>query len=93
MKEIGQFGVKAVTLGGCGEPFLHKSTARAIEIAVENGTDVGALTNGIPIRDKDIPSLMENMTYLRFSVNGGSANLMQKYINVNQKNGIRLDQL
>ncbi len=73
MKEIGQYGVKAVTLGGCGEPFLHKSTTRAIEIAVENGTDVAALTNGIPIRDKDIPSLMQNMTYLRFSVNGGSA--------------------
>ena len=73
MKEIGQYGVKAVVLGGCGEPFLHKSTTRAIKIAVENGTDVAALTNGIPIKDKDIPSLMENMTYLRFSVNGGSS--------------------
>ncbi len=73
MKEIGEYGVKAIVLGGCGEPFIHKTSVSAIEIAVKNGTDVGVLTNGIPIKEKNIPSLMENLTYIRFSVSGGSA--------------------
>ena len=73
MKEIGEYGVKAIVLGGCGEPMLHPTSTKAIETAVKHKTDVGILTNGIPINDKDIPSLMENLTYARFSVNGGSA--------------------
>lgn len=73
MKEIGRYGVKAIVLGGCGEPFLHPMTLKAIEIAVKNGTDVGVFTNGALIKDKDIPSLMKNLTFIRFSINGGSA--------------------
>lgn len=72
MGEIGDYGVKAIVLGGCGEPMLHKQTPKAIETAVKHGTDVGMLSNGVLIKENDIPSLMENLTYLRFSVSGGS---------------------
>jgi GTP 3',8-cyclase len=71
-KEIGEYGVKALVLEGCGEPLFHKTTIKAIETAVKSGTDVGILTNGVLIKEKDIPSLMENLTYMRFSVSGGS---------------------
>jgi len=73
MREIGEYGVKAIVLGGCGEPLLHPATPKAIETAVLNKTDVGMLTNGVLIKDKDIPILMENLTYMRFSITGGSA--------------------
>ena len=39
---------------------------------MKSGTDVGILTNGVLIKEKDISSLMENLTYMRFSVSGGS---------------------
>ncbi|MEK6913858.1 MAG: radical SAM protein [Nanoarchaeota archaeon] len=73
MREIGKYGVKAIVLGGCGEPLLHPASVQAIETAVKNGVDVGILTNGVMIKEEDIPSLMENLTYIRFSINGGSA--------------------
>src|SRR3989344_7261204 len=31
MGEMGDYGVKAVVLGGCGEPMLHNKTTKAIE--------------------------------------------------------------
>jgi GTP 3',8-cyclase len=72
MKEIGAYGVKAIVLGGCGEPLLHKATPRAIEAAKKSGVDVGMFSNGIPISDENLPILMDNLTFLRLSVNGCS---------------------
>lgn len=72
MQEIGDYGVKAIVLGGCGEPTVHKTTPRAIEVAVEHGTNVGMFTNGVPITDKMIPTLIDNLTYIRYSINGCS---------------------
>lgn len=72
MEEIGDYGVKALLLAGCGEPLLHKSTPKALETAVKHGTDVALSTNGIPITDKNLPILMDNLTYLRLTINGGS---------------------
>lgn len=70
MKEIGQFGVKAIVLAGCGEPMLHKATLKAIEIGRKNGLDIGMFTNGALIKDEDIPILLDNLTYIRFTING-----------------------
>lgn len=82
MGEIGDYGVKAIVLEGCGEPMLHKKTPEAIKTAVEHGTDVGMLSNGILIKEKDIPTLMDNLTFLRFSVSGGSSESYSKLHNV-----------
>jgi len=72
MEGIGDYGVKAITLAGCGEPMLHRTTPEAIETAVNHGTDVGMFTNGVPITDNSIPQLMVNLTYISFTINGFS---------------------
>ena len=72
MREIGDYGVKAIVLAGVGEPLLHRTTPRAVETAVEHGTDVGMLSNGIPLTEKNIPTLLDNLTYIRFTVNGSN---------------------
>ena len=72
MKEIGEFGVKSVILAGCGEPMMHKATPKAIKVGNDNGVDIGMFTNGIPIKDEDIPILMDNLTFIRFTINGCS---------------------
>jgi radical SAM protein with 4Fe4S-binding SPASM domain len=72
MKEIGEYGVKAIVLAGCGEPMLHSKTPEAIKIAVANGIDVGMFTNGVFLPDDAVPTLMDNLTYIRFTINGGS---------------------
>lgn len=81
MREIGEYGVKAVVLGGCGEPMLHKATPEAIKIAVKHGTDVSMLSNVVAIKDKDIPVLMDNLTFLRITVNGFSQETYSKLHN------------
>lgn len=72
MREIGEYGVKAVVLAGCGESLIHKATPKAIEIAKKSGTDVGMFTNGIHITDNNIYSLLTNLTFIRLTINGCS---------------------
>lgn len=78
MKEIGEYGVKAIVLAGCGEPLLHKATPRAIQVAKTHGVDVGMFSNGILINDGNIPQLMSNLTYIRLTINGCSARSYSK---------------
>lgn len=72
MEEIGGYGVKAIVLAGCGEPLIHRATPKAIEIAKNNGTDVGMFTNGILINGDNIASLLTNLTFIRLTINGCS---------------------
>lgn len=85
MKEIGEYGVKAIVLAGCGEPLIHKSTVKAIEIARANGTDVGLFTNGILINDNNAQSLLKNLTFIRFTINGCSEESYTKIHRCNYK--------
>ena len=90
MEEIGDYGVKAIVLAGVGEPLLHKATPRAIEGAVKHGTDVGLFTNGIPLNEKNIPSLLDNLTYIRFTINGSNKNNYAKTHQTSEKDWDKL---
>jgi radical SAM protein with 4Fe4S-binding SPASM domain len=93
MGEIGDYGVKAVVLGGCGEPLLNKASTEAIETAVNHGTDVGLFSNGVPILEKNIPSLMANLTFMRLSVHGFSTDSYSKLHRCNPRDWNKLEQI
>ena len=90
MKEIGDYGVKAIVLAGVGEPLLHKATPKAIECAVQRGTDVGLFSYGIPLTQKNIPTLLDNLTYIRFTINGSNK---KNYAKTHQTNESDWDKL
>jgi len=78
MTDAGDYGVKSIILSGCGEPLMHKMTPRAIEIGKEHGLDIGMFTNGVLINDKNIDRLLNNLTFIRLSINGFSKGTYMK---------------
>lgn len=84
-KDIGRLGVKSIFIAGTGEPFLNKATANAIEIASQNGTDVAVATNGILLDEKIINKILPSLTWIRFSVLGGTSKTYAKYHGTKEK--------
>lgn len=66
-------GVRGVVFAGDGEPFCNKSLPRAIDLLHLAGVDVAVSTNGAVMPDDHIPQLAGQLTWIRFSVNGTTA--------------------
>ena len=72
LKAIEQFkdvGVKSIVFAGSGEPTMNQHYIEAIIKARNSGMDVALTTNGVLIFDEDIPILVDNLTWIRFSIN------------------------
>ncbi|MBW2056255.1 MAG: radical SAM protein [Deltaproteobacteria bacterium] len=63
-------GVEAVCIAGGGEPLLHPDVGAFIESCIDNGIEVGVVTNGVNI-DRFIPQLAL-CTWVGVSVDAGS---------------------
>ena len=73
MSELADVGVKSVCFAGDGEPLLNKGTVDAICFAKENGLDVSLSTNGALCTEEILQKILPALTWIRFSVNGGTA--------------------
>jgi hypothetical protein len=69
-------GVEAVCIAGGGEPLLHKDIGKFIEACVNNGIEVGVVTNGIHL-DKFIEPL-SMCTWVGVSVDAGTSKIFRK---------------
>jgi len=76
MREIGDYGVESIILGGTGEPMLHKTTPSSIEIATSHGTEVGMYTNGVP--------MLENQPFFKQSLQRRLKRLITHSVRSNQ---------
>lgn len=72
MDEFARAGVKAVVFAGAGEPSLHPDTFPAVRRAREQGVDVAMSTNGALLRPEQLDAMAETLTWVRFSINGGT---------------------
>lgn len=66
-------GVKGIVYAGDGEPFLCKALPEAFQIAKNAGADVSTSTNGVLLKPEMLPILADNLTWIRFSISGGTA--------------------
>lgn len=71
-RELPAAGVRGLVFAGDGEPFMNRATIPAMVAARKAGADVAASTNGALLTEKDFPAIAENLTWVRFSVNGGT---------------------
>lgn len=71
------WGVSTVCIAGGGEPLMNKYTGNFIDRLVNNGIEVGVVTNGIAI-DRFIPELAK-CTWVGVSVDAGDASVYKKY--------------
>lgn len=76
--ELGESQVRAVILIGGGEPLLHRSVGRIIEVLHEAGIQVGLVTNGTQIH-RHIDQLAGMMSWVRVSMDAGSAETYQAF--------------
>jgi len=68
MKDASVVGAKSIAFVGDGEPFMNPATPEAIVTAGACGTDIAVATNGILIKEKDLPDMLKALTWIRFSL-------------------------
>ena len=81
VRELASMGVKSLVFAGNGEPTLHVDTIDAIVLAKSLGLDVAMSTNGALLKEEHFEILAQNLTWIRFSFNAGSA---ENYAHVHQ---------
>jgi radical SAM protein with 4Fe4S-binding SPASM domain len=78
MADARKIGAKAVIFSGGGEPLVNGATIRAILDAKYQGYDVGLITNGLALRPEFMVNLLHACTWIRISVDAGTAKLYEK---------------
>lgn len=69
---------KSVCIGGGGEPLMNPATPVFIEKLFKNGIEVGLITNGSLINNKNITTLVKNSRWIGVSVDAGTSKTYQK---------------
>ena len=73
-----ELGVKSVMYSGEGEPFLHPEIDELIIHAKQTGLDVSVTTNGVHCNENIISKCLSSLSWIRFSLNAGTASTYQK---------------
>ena len=72
VREMGELGLRSVTLVGAGEPTLHPRVDEIIEGIGRLGMDVGMFTNGSCVTDRTARAIADHCTFVRFSLTGAT---------------------
>lgn len=73
LKDMAEHGVKSVMFAGEGEPLLHKDIGLFVQKAKEYGMDVSITTNGIMLNEDKLKEVLPYLSWIRFSIDAGSA--------------------
>ena len=85
LEEMGRLGVKSIMLAGEGEPLLHKELPRIVATAKGAGIDVSITTNGTAGSVELWEKLLPYLSWLRFSMDAGSAGVYAKVHQVDDR--------
>ena len=73
ISEAYELGTRSILFIGGGEPLSHSKTVDACVYAKELGLSVGVVTNGGIVKPRDTSKLKNYTTYIRISLDAGSA--------------------
>lgn len=74
-------GVKSVMFAGEGEPLLFKNLDLIVEHCNQIGIDTSLTTNFVPLNKKNIQRCIENCSWIKVSLNAGTA---ENYAKIHQ---------
>lgn len=77
MRQAAAMGAKSVIFSGGGEPLLHGDFVKMVMAARNIGLKVGVNTNGLALDLIDIESLVGAASYVRVSLDAGTAEMYQ----------------
>lgn len=89
LSEMGKLGVRSIMFAGEGEPMLHKGLPLLLRTAHDSGIDVSMTTNGSMGSYSVWKEILPCLTWLRFSVDAGTADVYSKVHNVPQSSFYR----
>lgn len=72
-REWKELGVRSLFFAGDGDPLLNKKTPQMVEVSKRCGIDVALNTNGRLLNDESIAIFARDLTFIRISLNAGSA--------------------
>lgn len=72
LKEMHSLGLKSCTLVGSGEPTLHYDFSEIVESMKNIGIEIGLFTNGSMLKDDKINAIINNLIFIRISLNGAT---------------------
>lgn len=84
LKEAKELGTKAIGFTGGGEPMIHKDYEEILTFTKSLGFDVGTITNGSVITEKNVNALIKNLQWIRISMAGGDRDSYKKVQGVDQ---------
>lgn len=70
--ELARAGVKTLTFAGAGEPLLHPDLFPSLRTAHTQGMELALSTNGALFQSGQMEEAVDLLTWIRFSINGGS---------------------
>lgn len=79
--QLSELGVRSLCFSGDGEPMLNKGLVQSVLKAHDLGIDVGLSTNGTLLTAEIAKKLLPALTWIRFSINGGTR---ESYARVHQ---------
>jgi radical SAM protein with 4Fe4S-binding SPASM domain len=81
LKDMAQHGVRSIMFAGEGEPLLHKEAPIFFKYAKDCGLKVALTTNGVPFGSQKMEVSLPHLSWIRFSVNAGTAKQYAKVHN------------
>ena len=78
LPELINYGTKAITWTGGGEPTVHKDFFKLLDVAYKLGLDNGLLTNGSLLKEEFDKQLLKQLVFLRISMAGGNREAYKK---------------
>ena len=72
LSEMSLLGLKSIMYAGEGEPLLHRDIGEIINHTKKVGVDVAITTNGVLLKEGLVESTLENITWIKVSINGAT---------------------
>lgn len=86
LSEMASLGLKSIMYAGEGEPLLHEDIGEIINHTKKVGIDVAITTNGVLLKNPLVECALENITWIKVSINGGTRETYAKIHRANPDN-------
>ena len=86
ISEMASLGLRSIMYAGEGEPLLHRDIGEIINHTKKVGIDVAITTNGVFLKKDLIESTLENIAWIKVSINGATKETYAKIHKTNPDN-------